>query len=273
MNEIYFRQLLDSYITGQISGPDQVKLFDLLEQEDCRKVLEQLLREEWQTGNYEEQENPQVASLVEQYVLNKINEQKPAPVRSISFFRRYRITAAAVLVFAIAGTIWLASKDASKNNNAIADTKNQTQKIDIAPGTKGAVLTLDNGKQIILDSARDGLIAEQGNSSIIKKENGLSYESDATANTALYNTITTPKGKQYPNLILADGSKVWLDAGSSIRFPVAFTGKERKVEITGQVWFEVVHNDKMPFKVMAKGVEITDLGTAFNVNAYDDEEK
>jgi len=72
-------------------------------------------------------------------------------------------------------------------------------------------------------------------------------------------------------ITLSDGTKVWLDAGSSIRFPVAFVGNERKVEITGQVWFDVVHNNKMPFKVVAKGIEITDLGTQFNVNAYDDE--
>jgi transmembrane sensor len=88
----------------------------------------------------------------------------------------------------------------------------------------------------------------------------------------VYNTITTPRGRQYPNLVLADGSRVWLDAASSIRFPTSFTGRERVVEITGQVWFDVIHNAKVPFKVIANGIEINDLGTEFNVNAYDDEE-
>ena len=87
---------------------------------------------------------------------------------------------------------------------------------------------------------------------------------------AFYNTISTPRGGQY-QVTLADGTKVWLNAASSIRFPVVFTGTERKVEITGEAYFEVAKNKSMPFKVKAATSEIEVLGTHFNVNAYDDE--
>src|SRR5690606_29613893 len=115
---------------------------------------------------------------------------------------------------------------------------------------------------------------QQGQSNIIKLEDGqLAYEGDArnaASKEIQYNTVSTPRGGQY-QLVLADGSKVWLNAASSIRFPAAFTGKERNVEITGEVYFEVAHNASQPFIVKANGVDIKVLGTSFNVNAYEDE--
>jgi len=270
MSEANFKQLLEEYTTGDISESGQKALFALLEQEKYRILLGHVLHEKWEQGSYEEKDNPKIASLIEQNVLSKINEKaNVSRVRYISFFRRYRTAVAIVFLFVITGAVWLLQRK-GEDRDDIGKT-DQVLEIDIAPGTNGAILTLDNGEQIILDSVHDGLIARQGNSNIIKKEDGLSYQSNANGNAIVYNTITTPRGRQYPNLILADGSKVWLDAGSSIRFPVAFTGSQREVEITGQVWFDVVHNNEMPFKVIAKGVEINDLGTQFNVNAYGDE--
>lgn len=148
---------------------------------------------------------------------------------------------------------------------------------DVLPGHTGAVLTLGNGKVIVLDAAGNGELAEQGNAHIRKSGDVVSYERSAGKEVPVeYNTMTTPKGRQI-SMVLADGSKVWLNAASSIRFPAAFTGDVRKVEVTGEVYFEVAHaNDRqgkrrIPFIVVANGATVEVLGTHFNINAYTDE--
>jgi ferric-dicitrate binding protein FerR (iron transport regulator) len=142
---------------------------------------------------------------------------------------------------------------------------------DIPPGTNNAVLVLADGRRILLDSSANGELARQENTTITKKDGQVQYDasnSPLTIDHSSFNTITTARGNQY-QLILPDGSKVWLNAASSVRFPVAFIGNERRVEVTGEVFFDVVHNSKMPFTVLANGVEVHDLGTQFNINAYD----
>jgi transmembrane sensor len=146
---------------------------------------------------------------------------------------------------------------------------------DIQPGGNKALLTLADNTTIVLDSAANGLISTQGSMKVEKLQNGLlSYTINGRQVTesdeAFYNTITTPRGGQY-KVTLSDGTKVWLNAASSIRFPVAFTGNTRRVEVTGETYFEVAPNEKMPFVVKAPNEEIEVLGTHFNVNAYDDE--
>ena len=143
---------------------------------------------------------------------------------------------------------------------------------DVAPGGNRAVLTLANGSQIILDSAANGNLAQQGNTKIVKLDSGqLAYNSlNERSDDVLYNTISTPRGGQY-QIVLADGSKVWLNAASSLKFPTAFTGKERKVELTGEGYFEVAKNARMPFRVAVTGMTVEVLGTHFNINAYIDE--
>jgi ferric-dicitrate binding protein FerR (iron transport regulator) len=150
----------------------------------------------------------------------------------------------------------------------------------VAPGGNRAVLTLAGGQKIILDSAATGVLAEQGNTHVQKLGDGkLAYEAggrggDGTRGGStvppLYNTLTTPRGGQY-QLTLPDGTKVWLNAASSITYPTAFTGHDRTVEMTGEAYFEVVHDKKRPFTVKAGGQTIQDIGTHFNVNAYADE--
>lgn len=143
---------------------------------------------------------------------------------------------------------------------------------DVAPGGNKAVLTLANGAQIVLDSTANGAVTQQGNTKVIKLDNGqLAYNSlNKTPSEVLYNTISTPNGGQY-QIVLADGSKVWLNAASSLHFPAAFSGKVRKVELTGEGYFEVAENPSMPFIVSVNGMQVEVLGTHFNVNAYQDE--
>jgi transmembrane sensor len=143
----------------------------------------------------------------------------------------------------------------------------------LAPGTNTAVLVLADGKTISLDSANTGALARQGNSSIVNSAQGLAYKAEGAATEVVYNTVVTPRGGQY-QLTLADGSKVWLNAASSIRFPTAFTGKERLVEISGEGYFQVAANAQQPFRVKVKGnpdMQVNVLGTSFNIMAYTDE--
>lgn len=146
---------------------------------------------------------------------------------------------------------------------------------DVAPGGNKAMLTFDDGSVIILDSANNGILGEQGEVKVKKLDNGLvAYQTNnggpAIEEKVFYNTISTPRGGEY-QVTLSDGTKVWLNAASSIRFPTAFRGSERQVQITGEVYFEVARNEAKPFKVSAGKSAIEVLGTHFNVNAYDDE--
>jgi ferric-dicitrate binding protein FerR (iron transport regulator) len=141
----------------------------------------------------------------------------------------------------------------------------------IPPGRQGAILTLANGRQLTLDSLPNGVVAEQNGSRAAVVDGQLAYQSVApAATTATYNTITTPRGRQY-QVTLPDGTKVWLNAASRITFPTAFGGTGRKVEISGEAYFEVARDAGRPFKVSAGGADIEVLGTSFNINAYDDE--
>jgi ferric-dicitrate binding protein FerR (iron transport regulator) len=183
-----------------------------------------------------------------------------------------RVAAAAVLILIACGGYLAVRPGWEKDADVAASSASRN---DIAPGSNRAVLTLASGKQIGLDSIGNGLLASQGNSSIVKLDSGvLSYTRQRALKSKqvalAYNTLTTPRGGQY-QLVLPDGSKVWLNAASSIHFPTAFTGKERRVEITGEAYFEITKNAAMPFTVKKGNLEIQVLGTDFNVNTYDDE--
>jgi transmembrane sensor len=151
-----------------------------------------------------------------------------------------------------------------------------TFKNDIAPGGNKATLTLSNGTTLVLDNSKNGVLASQGKTIIKKTQDGLlTYQAarplySQLVTEVVYNTITTPRGGQY-QVVLPDGSKVWLNAASSLKFPTSFSGKERNVELTGEAYFEVAKNKAMPFHVSSAGQVVEVLGTHFNINAYADE--
>src|SRR5207244_359201 len=159
-----------------------------------------------------------------------------------------------------------------KQKQETAQAVTPTLKQDIKPGGNNAVLTLADGSRIILDSATNGAIAQQGNTKIIKLDSGrLAYSGQANEQATIqYNTISTPRGGQY-RVTLSDGTKVWLNAASSLKYQTVFNGKERNVELTGEAYFEVAHNAAMPFHVKVNDMTVEVLGTHFNVMAYGDE--
>ena len=183
------------------------------------------------------------------------------------------IAAAAILIFFASGYIII--NNYLKKDNELAQSPVKPIPNVIVPGGNKAQLTLADGSTIILDSASNGLLTTQGKIQVIKLDDGLlAYTINGKLVTekdeSFYNTISTPRGGQY-QITLSDGTKVWLNAASSIRFPIYFSEKECRVEITGEAYFEVAKNAEKPFKVKAENSEIEVLGTHFNVNAYTDE--
>lgn len=208
---------------------------------------------------------------------NKKGKIVPLPSSSKGW---YKVAAAASVILLVASFAIYFLRSASIE--LVGQKANEKKPLinDIAPGGNRATLTLANGNTIILDSVQNGSLAIQGNTQVIKLNDGkLAYEKeDNSPATIQYNTITTPRGGQY-QLTLSDGSQVWLNAASSITFPTSFVGDKREVKITGEAYFEVAHNAAMPFHVLVvptsaglKGGDIEVLGTHFNVNAYVDED-
>jgi transmembrane sensor len=151
--------------------------------------------------------------------------------------------------------------------------KNKAPTEAITPGSNKAILTLQDGSEIVLNDAKDGTLAQQGNAKVVKLANGqLVYnETNTQPEKILYNTMTTPRGGQY-KLTLPDGTEVWLNSSSSITYPTAFVGNERNVSITGEAYFEVAKNKEKPFHVKSGNQTIEVLGTHFNVMAYANED-
>lgn len=184
-------------------------------------------------------------------------------------FIRYAAAAVLLIITGIGAYRYL--KPSAKNNTLV-----QAARKDIAPGSNKAVLTLSNGNRIVLNNAQNGNLAQQGSTAVHKKDSGLvAYQVTAgnpqPADTPVdFNTISTPRGGQY-QVILPDGTKAWLNAASSIRFPVMFKGTTRNVETTGEVYFEVAKDKRKPFIVATAGQTVTVLGTHFNIMAYQDE--
>jgi transmembrane sensor len=195
-----------------------------------------------------------------------------APIERATTRSMWKTVAAAAVVTAVLGAgAWLLLKKEPAKQVATVQPAENTLLADATPGAYKAQLVLDDGSTIELDSAGSGKLAQQGNMQVMNADGQLVYTKDgATKATALYNTLKTARGQMYP-VKLSDGSAVWLNSSSSIRFPVAFNEQERRVEITGEAYFEIAHNDKKPFTVSVNGTEVQVVGTVFNINSYTDE--
>lgn len=275
--EILFQRYLDNKCT-----PAEVrKLLQYFDVDDNEELLRNIIRR--QPGIVEnatyisDKEQQSLLETTFEKIKQAIATEKESKPLVISIYRKlwFRMSAAAILVFLVSSATFYFFHH--KDSKTLAKNHIQAKVKDIPPGTNNAVLTLNDGTVIVLDSATNGTLAQQGNIKVLKINGQIAYNKTGTGNMntkPIYNTITTANGNEY-QLILADGSKVWLNAASSIRFPASFVGNERKVEITGEAYFEVAHDASKPFKVEFKNNagagEIEVLGTHFDVNAYNDE--
>ncbi len=197
---------------------------------------------------------------------NILEADRPQPAKVIPW--RIRTWAAAVvLIIASSATFWLLRRPAPVQEPVAAVPPQK----DIAPGGNRAVLTLGDGTEIALDSAGNGILAQQGNAKVIKTGNGeLQYDAPQNSGQPVFNKIATPRGGQY-TITLPDGSRVWLNASSSLRYPVVFNGNGRVVELQGEAYFEVAKQAGRSFVVKVDEMEVKVLGTHFNIMAYNDE--
>ncbi|NLU91422.1 FecR family protein [Chitinophaga sp. Ak27] len=203
----------------------------------------------------------------------RIQQQMNAEKLSRAKIRPLHRWWAAAAVLVLAGGLWAIQVHNNRHKSATMVASKPLHDIK-APAANHAVLTLAGGRQILLDSAGNGLVASQTGMNIMKNDSGsIVYVGDGSQHDIQYNTLTIPAGSKPLSIALSDGSRVWLNAASSLTFPTAFSGKERKVLINGEGYFEVATNSQAPFVVARpdKGLQVQVLGTAFNVNAYDGE--
>jgi ferric-dicitrate binding protein FerR (iron transport regulator) len=273
MSKIVIQELFKKYLDDNITPEEFSRLYGMISMEYDPDALDEMLERAFSSPGFaagsEDHDTKEVFdSMLARIREKKGNETFPAPVIPLRR-QHWKVGVAAAIIFLIVGGVYWHSHKQNTTDQLVAE--NKTTKFDAPPGKNGAILTLADGKQIVLDSTQNGSLEQQGNTHLLKQNGQLSYKTDEGGQTAiLYNTMTTPRGKQY-QLLLADGTKVWLNAASSIRFPTAFRGKERRVTVSGEAYFEVAHNKDMPFMVQVNNAEITVLGTHFNVMDYNDE--
>jgi len=269
MDNLRLKSLLRKYIGNELSPAEQAEFFELASDPKGLKRLRayaaQLDIAEHQILELPKQKSDDLLSEIlgfakqEPALENRKVQGVPAPVRSFSF--KGWIVAAAVII-CVLGLGWFWQLTSHKGSNLENNARNLVIK-DAMPGQSGAVLTLSTGQTYLLDTASNGVISP----GIRKSDQAVSVIAEPKIYEA---TLETPYGR-VQQLVLSDGTKVWLNAGSSLHFPSVFTGAQRRVELTGEAYFEVVHNEKQPFVVVAGSDEIQDLGTHFDVNAYCDE--
>lgn len=249
---------------------DANRLLERYRQGICTEE-ERLLIERWYLS-YEEKDIPKVADELFEQHLESIRSTLLAhtEIEKKTYRLWRRITVAAMLVFITSICFYLYHTSTDTHKLAVKPHKENR----ITPGGNKAILTLSNGKRISLTDAKNGLVGLQSGLKIVKKANGqLIFHADQEnqEDHNAFNTIETPFGGQY-QIILSDGTKVWLNAATTLRFPSNFSGlKERRLLLNGEAYFEVAHNPNAAFIVSTNNQEIKVFGTHFNVMNYKDE--
>lgn len=268
-----FQYLFQQYFNKQATPAEEKELFEWALIPANENAVQELLQQYWHQSGAEDDIAPEKADAMLQGILNPA-PVKPAPVRRL-VWRSIAIAASILLVLGWGSYLLFFNKPPEK-----ADVARVINEVN-APETNRAVIMLADGQKIYLDSAGNGQLAAQNNVKLVKLANGKIVYAVAQSNTGeavQYNTLLNPRGSRIIDMELSDGTHIWLNAGSSVTYPVVFAGNERKVTITGEAYFEVApmhlaSGNKMPFKVLIPGgAEVEVLGTHFNINAYENEE-
>jgi ferric-dicitrate binding protein FerR (iron transport regulator) len=260
------RYLFARHLAKNITGNERRELMGLSLDPALQNDLKELIDEAWhETGETED-----ITDEKAEDILEKITGQKTAPVIKLHNRKWWRIAAAVLLIAGLGSYLLLSNKKnlapAEKTELAVHDVE--------APKVTRAMIMLTDGRKITIDSLSNGILATESGISITKNEKGeIIYSDNHTAsNGSAYNTLINPRGSRLASLTLIDGTKVWLNTESSIRYYTT-AGTERHVEITGEAYFEVAKDHAHRFTVLANGVTTTVTGTHFNVNSYKEENK
>ncbi|WP_343690432.1 FecR domain-containing protein [Chitinophaga sp.] len=250
-------RLIHKYRSGTLTETEELAFFSWyadVESESFHRILQQAGEVDYAPAS------PAFLSSLEERL-----QQKEVVVRKMPILRR---VAAAAAIIVLGASAWYVFQPARRPLTPIVAAKVN----DVQPGKSGAMLTLANGQVIALDSTGNGVIANQNGTTVTLKNGSLAYNADKAAAVS-YNMIRTPNARQF-KLVLPDGTTVWLNAGSSLKYPTAFTGKERIVTISGEAFFDVAKDAAHPFVVeVTDQLKVQVLGTQFNINAYTDEKQ
>lgn len=268
MTHSEFKYKLEQYFSDSLPENEVAELWSSLQDPE--------FSEHWENAIQEVLDDPDIHGLSDdaskilalQHLRQMIQEggsTEPAP--RIYYLRKWWWAAASVILLLGAGAYFWINQANKDRQVAIQPGQN-----DALPGKNGAILTLDDGRKVVLDSLGNGTIAMQNGAQVNLKNGQLTYDPTGEMSGALaYNTMSTPRGRQF-KVALPDGTIVWLNAASSITYPTVFTGKERNVKVTGEVYFEVAKDAQKPFTVdVNNAATVQVLGTHFNVNSYADE--
>jgi transmembrane sensor len=259
-------ELIIRFLKNELTSSEKEELDRLLaENESVRNIFSKLsypsiIQEELISMNM----FPEKAGWSELLARSEGIERTVAPVKKM---RPWYYAAAAVIVLLLSLSVWQINNETVPKETVVVDPQ---EKIDIGPGTSKALLTMADGSTMMIGDSAEGLLSKQFNVDLLVNNGEIRYQVVGDNNQVQYNTITTPNGGQF-KIVLADGTKVWINAASSLKYPVAFVGKERRVELQGEGYFEVAPDAEKPFKVQIGNGEVQAIGTAFNINAYSDE--
>ncbi|RZS74641.1 FecR family protein [Pseudobacter ginsenosidimutans] len=272
MDQERIKYLLQQFRKQQLTAAEDQELQTLFNDETSadlvRSTLGSMMQQLSMPGQASGQ--PDWEAMSEQILATDRIASNP-PVKNNTKYRRLfiRTAAAAALLACISTAAWFWFRPADKAPSSTIAME-VIPPASIRPGMNGAILTLDDNSQVSLDSAGNGLIADQQGAKVVLQNGALVYDGKE-AKAIAWNRMSTPRGRQF-HLTLSDGTRVWLNAASSIRYPTRFQGKTRKVEISGEVYFEVANQASSPFIVsMRNGNSVEVLGTSFNLNTYEDE--
>jgi transmembrane sensor len=255
--------LIERFHSKTISNAEHEELLSLLADNQhariARKFFKEIIDNQPQDAQY-------FSANKSAELLQSILKEKPV-VRNINWFKWAGVAAAACLLIMLGVWMW---QPAQTETQPIVQEK--TTVPDLQPGNKNkAILILADNSTIELDSTGAGILSTQGNARITKSNDGqIIYENASASTETLYNILKIPNGGEY-QLVLSDGSRVWLNSASTLKYPVNFSGNTRDVELSGEAYFEIAKNKAKPFKVHFNHSEVEVLGTHFNVNAYDNE--
>ncbi|WP_121812232.1 FecR family protein [Mucilaginibacter kameinonensis] len=264
MDKELLLNLINKYLSNQATAGEEKLLLD---------YYDTLQKNELKWDEFLMGDEDTVKTELYDKVLQEIKTRESVSKKPVILRMRWFVAASVALFLAASAilVVYLKRNGAPSNNNQQVAAKHI-----IAPGGNKATLTLSNGSKITLDDLATGQLTKQSGVTITKTGNGklvytIANDSSKSPQGALqYNTIETPKGGQY-QVNLPDGSKVWLNAASSLRYPTNFSGAVRRVELTGEAYFEVAKNPAKPFKVVSNAQEVEVLGTHFNISTYPDD--